>query len=133
MLRIVLWYNNVLFAQMTRERQTADEPSVSFFLPRAPDTHIHRCVSISLKAYSRTSVLLSLRRGSFVALFLVYLLFPTRVDCISDDLPVARVDAPNEKYLDIVLDGDKLRVVDSRFPRNLFALLGHFDPYRCKS
>lgn len=83
--------------------------------------------------FPTASLLLGLRCGSFVALLLVYLLFPTGVDCISDDLPIAGVDAANKKYLDIVLDGDKLRVVDSRLPRNLLALLCHFDPYRCKS
>ncbi len=68
-----------------------------------------------------------------MALFLVYFLFPTTVDCIPDNLPIAGVDVANEKDLDIVLDGDKLRVVDSRFLRDLLTLLRHFDSYRCKS
>lgn len=53
------------------------------------------------------------------------LVLPTLVDSTLHSGPVIVRDPPNEKYLDIVFNRDKLRVVDPRVVRNVLVSSRH--------
>lgn len=65
--------------------------------------------------------------GSLGPLLAVVLVAPAPVHGVLHNVPVVARHGPDEEDLDVVLHRHQFRVVDSRLPRELFALFCHLD------
>ena len=60
-------------------------------------------------------------------------IIPASINCVSDNVKIIWKNVTDEENLDIVLDGDKLRVVHSRLSRYLLISRGDFYPNRIET